>query len=72
MEKDEIKGKAKDVTGRVQRHVGEWTGDEEAQAEGMAKQAEGKAQSAWGKVKKAGKALVEDIKHKAKKGREAA
>ena len=27
MNKDEIKGKAKDVAGRAERQVGEWTGD---------------------------------------------
>jgi uncharacterized protein YjbJ (UPF0337 family) len=51
MDKDEIKGKAKDVAGRVERQVGEWTGDTEKQAHGAAKQAEGKVQNAWGKVK---------------------
>ena len=51
MDKDEVKGKAKDVAGRVERQVGEWTGDTEKQAHGAAKQAEGKVQNAWGKVK---------------------
>ena len=51
MDKDRIKGKAQDVAGRVQRQVGEWTGDEKAQAEGLAKQAEGKVRNAVGKVK---------------------
>ena len=37
MDKDEVKGKAKDVAGRIQRQAGEWTGDEESQAEGAAK-----------------------------------
>jgi uncharacterized protein YjbJ (UPF0337 family) len=51
MDKDEIKGKAKDIAGRVQRQAGEWTGDEETQAKGAAKQVEGKVQNAFGKVK---------------------
>jgi uncharacterized protein YjbJ (UPF0337 family) len=55
MDKDEIKGKAKDVAGRVERQVGEWTGDNEKQVHGAAKQAEGKVQNAWGKVKDAAK-----------------
>jgi uncharacterized protein YjbJ (UPF0337 family) len=55
MDKDEVKGKAKDVAGRVERQVGEWTGDSEKQAHGAAKQAEGKVQNAWGKVKDAAK-----------------
>jgi uncharacterized protein YjbJ (UPF0337 family) len=53
MDKDRVEGKVKDVAGRVQRQVGEWTGDTKDQAEGAAKQAEGKVQNAWGKVKDA-------------------
>jgi uncharacterized protein YjbJ (UPF0337 family) len=53
MDKERIKGKAEDVAGRVQRQVGEWTGDGKAQAEGLAKQAEGKVRNAVGKVKDA-------------------
>jgi len=51
MDKDRIKGKAKDIAGRVERQAGEWTGDSEAQGKGAAKQAEGKLQNAWGKMK---------------------
>ncbi len=53
MNKDEVKGKAKDVAGRVQRQAGEWTGSSETQAKGAAKQVEGKVQNAWGKAKDA-------------------
>ncbi len=53
MNRDEVKGKAKDVAGRVERQVGEWTGDEKAQVKGAAKQVEGKVQNAWGKAKDA-------------------
>ena len=55
MDKDRVKGKAKDIAGRVERQVGEWTGDEEKQIEGTKKQARGKVQNAWGKMKDAGK-----------------
>lgn len=55
MDKDRVEGKAKDVAGRVQRQVGEWTGDTEAQVKGTLKQAEGKTQNAWGKAKDAAK-----------------
>jgi len=51
MNKDRIKGKAKDVAGRVERQAGEWTGDTEAQIKGAGKQAEGKVQNAVGKLK---------------------
>jgi uncharacterized protein YjbJ (UPF0337 family) len=53
MNKDEVKGKAKDIAGRVERQVGEWTGDEKAQVKGAARQVEGKVQNAWGKAKDA-------------------
>lgn len=53
MDKDELKGKAKDIAGRVERQAGEWTGNEEAVAKGAAKQAEGKLQNAFGKAKDA-------------------
>ena len=53
MNEDRAKGKVKDVAGRVERQVSEWTGDTEAQAKGAMKQAEGKVQNAWGKAKDA-------------------
>ena len=53
MDKDRVEGKVKDIAGRVQRQVGEWTGDTKDQAEGAAKQVEGKVQNAWGKAKDA-------------------
>jgi uncharacterized protein YjbJ (UPF0337 family) len=53
MDKDEVKGKAKDIAGRVERQAGEWTGSEETQAKGAAKQVEGKIQNAFGKAKDA-------------------
>jgi uncharacterized protein YjbJ (UPF0337 family) len=59
MNKDRVEGKLKDVSGRVERQVGEWTGDADKQAHGAVKQAEGKVQNAWGKVKDAGKKAAE-------------
>jgi uncharacterized protein YjbJ (UPF0337 family) len=62
MDKDRVKGKLQDVKGRVKRQVGEWTGDEKAQAEGVAEQVEGKIQNAWGKVKDAGRDVLDRSK----------
>ena len=62
MNKDEVKGKAKDIAGRVQRQAGEWTGNDRTQAKGAAKQVEGKVQNAWGKVKDAAKSDEDDTK----------
>jgi uncharacterized protein YjbJ (UPF0337 family) len=53
MNEDRVKGKVKDIAGRTERQVGEWTGDTEAQVKGAAKQAEGKVQNAFGKAKDA-------------------
>jgi uncharacterized protein YjbJ (UPF0337 family) len=58
MDKDRVEGKVKDVAGRVERQVGEWTGDPEKQVQGAAKQAEGKVQNTWGKVKDAAKSGI--------------
>lgn len=55
MNKDQVKGKVKDVAGRIERQAGEWTGDEKKEVHGTMKQAEGKIQNAWGNVKDAGK-----------------
>lgn len=61
MNEDRVKGKAKDIAGRVERQVGEWTGNTETQVKGAAKQAEGKVQNAFGKAKDA----VKDANDKA-------
>jgi uncharacterized protein YjbJ (UPF0337 family) len=53
MNKDRVEGKLKDVGGRIERQVGEWTGDPKKQVQGAAKQVEGKVQNAVGKVKDA-------------------
>ena len=48
-----MKGAAKDVAGKVQRKVGELTGNENQQAKGAAKQVEGKVQKGVGNVEQA-------------------
>lgn len=62
MDKDRIEGKMNDVKGRVKRQVGEWTGDEKTQAEGLGDQIKGKVQNAVGKVKDAGRDLADDMR----------
>ncbi len=59
--KDQTEGTLKDAGGRVQRQVGEWTGDKELQGEGLKNQAEGKIQNAWGNVKEGARDLKDDI-----------
>lgn len=59
MDKDRVEGKLQDIKGRIKRQVGEWTGDEETQAEGAKDQVEGKIKNAWGKVKDAGRDVLD-------------
>jgi len=53
MNRDQVKGSAKDVVGKVQQKVGELTGNKIQQAKGVAKQAEGKVQKGVGNVAQA-------------------
>jgi uncharacterized protein YjbJ (UPF0337 family) len=55
MDKDRIEGKLEDLKGRLKRQVEEWTGDQDAQAEGTAEQVKGKIRSTWGQMKDAGR-----------------
>ncbi len=48
MNRDQVKGTAKDVAGKVQRKVGEATGDIGDQIKGAGKQIEGKLQKGVG------------------------
>jgi len=51
MNKDQVKGKAKDIGGKIQEKVGEATGNRQTQREGASKQVEGKVQEKAGDVK---------------------
>jgi uncharacterized protein YjbJ (UPF0337 family) len=62
MDKDRVEGKMKDIKGRIERQVGEWTGDKDAQAEGIKDQIKGKVQNAFGKIKDAGRDAVDTSK----------
>jgi uncharacterized protein YjbJ (UPF0337 family) len=53
MNKDQVKGTAKDVAGKVQRKTGEAIDSKEQQAKGLAKQVEGKLQKNLGDAKEA-------------------
>lgn len=58
MNKDQVKGAAKDIGGKVQEEVGKLVGSKEQQAKGLIKQVEGKAQQHVGNLKE----VVKDIK----------
>ncbi|MEJ7808049.1 MAG: CsbD family protein [Telluria sp.] len=51
MNKDQVKGKAKDIGGKIQEKVGQVTGNSEQQAKGLGKQVEGKVQETYGDAK---------------------
>ncbi len=51
MNKDQIKGTAKDVAGKVQEEAGKLVGSKEQQIKGLSKQVSGKAQKALGDLK---------------------
>jgi uncharacterized protein YjbJ (UPF0337 family) len=51
MNKDEVKGKMKNVVGRTERALGKATGNMKTETRGIARQGEGKMQEMFGKVK---------------------
>ncbi|MDN4059415.1 CsbD family protein [Massilia sp. YIM B02769] len=51
MNEDQIKGKAKDIGGKIQQKVGEAVGSRQQQSEGLSNQAEGKVQEKVGDAK---------------------
>ena len=60
MNKDHVKGAAKDVAGKVQEEVGKLTGSEKQQIKGVANQAEGKIQKGVGDAKDAADDAADD------------
>jgi uncharacterized protein YjbJ (UPF0337 family) len=60
MNKDQVKGVAKDIVGKVQEEAGKLTGSKEQQILGLSKQISGKAQKGLGDVKQA----IDDLKKK--------
>jgi uncharacterized protein YjbJ (UPF0337 family) len=53
MDKDRIAGAAKDVTGKLERTVGDMAGDADTKAAGSARQAAGKVEDLYGQAKDA-------------------
>ena len=50
MNRNQVKGSAKDIAGKVQRKVGEMTGSTSQQVKGGVKQVEGKVQKGAGDI----------------------
>ena len=55
MNKDQVKGSAKEIAGKVQNGAGKLVGSHDQQAKGLEKQISGKAQKTLGDVKEASK-----------------
>ncbi|MEO8676211.1 MAG: CsbD family protein [Casimicrobiaceae bacterium] len=53
MNKDQIKGAAKDIGGKIQEEAGKLTGDKKQEAKGLLNQAKGKLQHEVGNLKEA-------------------
>lgn len=53
MNKDQVKGKAKEVAGKIQKNVGDAVGSSEQQLKGMKNQTEGNIQQKAGDIKEA-------------------
>ncbi len=58
MNEDQIKGKAKEIAGETQEHVGRALGNRDQEAKGHAKEMEGKVQKKVGDVEEAVKDVV--------------
>jgi uncharacterized protein YjbJ (UPF0337 family) len=53
MNKDQVKGTAKDIAGKVQEKAGKLTGSKEQQVKGLSKQISGKIQKGLGNAEQA-------------------
>ena len=61
MDKDELKGKAKQGMGGVKEKAGDMSGNDKMQSQGERDKAEGKAQEGYGKVKGAAKDMKDKV-----------
>jgi len=62
MNKDQVKGKAKEIIGAVEEQAGYWSDDRKVENKGIIMQANGKAQKAWGDVKEEISNTTDNIK----------
>lgn len=67
MNKDELKGKAKEIKGDIKQKIGDATGDERLHDEGVADEVEGNVQSAFGEGRRKVGDAVEDLGEKIKR-----
>lgn len=58
MNKDQVKGRTKDVAGKIQEKVGKLTGNKSQEASGLSKQVAGKVQKSYGDAKETARRTV--------------
>ena len=63
MNKDQIKGAVKNITGQIQEQTGAIVGNQEQQAKGLHKQISGRAQELLGDAKAAVKQVGQAVKN---------
>jgi uncharacterized protein YjbJ (UPF0337 family) len=63
MNKDQVKGAAKDIGGKIQEEAGKLVGSKEQEAKGLRHQAEGKVQKSVGDLKAAAVELKETVRN---------
>lgn len=61
MNKDQVKGTAKDIAGKIEEEAGRVTGSKEHEAKGLGKQVAGKAQKKYGDTKEAVKDAIDKL-----------
>lgn len=64
MNRNEVKGTAKDIAGKAQEKFGEATGSTEQRIKGTAKQVEGNVQKGVGKVQQAAEDAAKESRNK--------
>ena len=57
MNKDQVKGKAKNIAGKIQEQAGKLVGSKKQQVKGLTKQITGKAQEGFGDAKQSAEDL---------------
>jgi len=67
--KDELKGKGKQIKGRIKNKVGEMIGNRILEAEGEAERIEGLAQEGVGRARRKADKLLKSVKNDRKKKR---
>jgi uncharacterized protein YjbJ (UPF0337 family) len=59
--RDEVKGKAEELKGRVKQSAGDLTNDDELKGEGVADEAAGTVQEGYGKARRKVGEAIEDL-----------